>query len=180
MVVSKIFYFHPYLGKWWNLTNFFSNGLKPPIRSLLTTTWIQLRWFCSFWLLVGWKNMTCTNQGPFRPLECSMFSFFGDDRTGSFDLSMSDLKITRWFCWWWKEIRRWKPVEAGSLSHVLQGFIYPTGGWPWDFWTINSITLCLLIWSSITTKLFSRQLEDEVFLCCFRIFLDWYEIFPDI
>ena len=27
---SNIFYFHPYLGKWSNLTNNFSNGLKPP------------------------------------------------------------------------------------------------------------------------------------------------------
>ena len=26
----------------------------------------------------------------------------------------------------------------GTLSHVLQGFIHPNGGWPWDFWTINS------------------------------------------
>ena len=25
------------------------------------------------------------------------------------------------------------PVEVGSLSHCLQGFIHPTGGWPWDF-----------------------------------------------
>ena len=28
----------------------------------------------------------------------------------------------------------------GSLSHYLQGFLHPTGGWPWDFWTINSIS----------------------------------------
>ena len=25
------------------------------------------------------------------------------------------------------------PVEVGSLSHCSQGFIHPTGGWPWDF-----------------------------------------------
>ena len=25
----------------------------------------------------------------------------------------------------------------GSLSHCLQGFLHPNGGWPWDFWTIN-------------------------------------------
>ena len=30
VVVSNIFYFHPYLGKWSNLTNMFSTGLKPP------------------------------------------------------------------------------------------------------------------------------------------------------
>ena len=38
-----------------------------------------------------------------------------------------------------EEIRR-SPVEVGSLSHYLQGFIHPNGGWPWDFWTINSIS----------------------------------------
>ena len=32
-----------------------------------------------------------------------------------------------------------QPVEVGSLSHSLQGFIHPFGGWPWDFWTINSM-----------------------------------------
>ena len=30
MVVSNICYFHPYLGKWSNLANIFSIGLKPP------------------------------------------------------------------------------------------------------------------------------------------------------
>ena len=26
----------------------------------------------------------------------------------------------------------------GSSSHYLQGFVHPTSGWEWDFWTINS------------------------------------------
>jgi len=25
------------------------------------------------------------------------------------------------------------PVEVGSFSNYLQGFIHPTGGWEWDF-----------------------------------------------
>ena len=33
LVVSKMFYFHTYLGKWFNLTHMFSNGLKQPTRS---------------------------------------------------------------------------------------------------------------------------------------------------
>ena len=34
VVVSDIVYFHTYLGKWSNLTNwYFSNGLKPPTRN---------------------------------------------------------------------------------------------------------------------------------------------------
>ena len=48
-----------------------------------------------------------------------------------------------WGCWvpygWWFRNRAWKPVEVGSLSHYLQGFSTIPGGWPWDFWTINSI-----------------------------------------
>ena len=32
------------------------------------------------------------------------------------------------------------PVEVGSLSHDLQGFQNISGGWPWDFRTINSTT----------------------------------------
>ena len=31
------------------------------------------------------------------------------------------------YCWWQPEIRR-SPVEVGSLSHDLQGFIHPNGG----------------------------------------------------
>ena len=30
LVVSNIFYFHPYLGEWSNLMAIFFNGLKPP------------------------------------------------------------------------------------------------------------------------------------------------------
>ena len=41
-MVSNIFYFHPYLGKWSNLTNILSDGLKPPTR-----LWFR-RWFISF------------------------------------------------------------------------------------------------------------------------------------
>ena len=31
------------------------------------------------------------------------------------------------------------PVEVGSLSHDLQGFVHPNGGWEWDFWTIMPV-----------------------------------------
>ena len=43
------------------------------------------------------------------------------------------------YCWWLKSGGN-APVEVGSLSHYLQGFVHPKGGWEWDFWTINSIT----------------------------------------
>ena len=32
----------------------------------------------------------------------------------------------------------------GSLSHYLPGFIHPNGGWPWDFWTINSMMILVM------------------------------------
>ena len=32
LMVSNIFYFHPYLRKWSNFDSYFSNGLKPPTR----------------------------------------------------------------------------------------------------------------------------------------------------
>ena len=40
-------------------------------------------------------------------------------------------------CWWFRNPAN-SPVEVGRKSHYLQGFIHPNGGWPWDFWTINS------------------------------------------
>ena len=43
------------------------------------------------------------------------------------------------YCWW-KESGKLTSWGKGSLSHYLQGFLHPTGGWPWDFWTINSIS----------------------------------------
>ena len=30
--------------------------------------------------------------------------------------------------------------EVGSLSHYLQGFIHPNGGWPWVLWTIKPVS----------------------------------------
>jgi len=33
------------------------------------------------------------------------------------------------------------PVEVGSLSYYLHDFIHPNGGWEWDFWTINCISI---------------------------------------
>ena len=44
-----------------------------------------------------------------------------------------------------EEIQR-SPVEVGSFSHSLQGFSTIPGGWPWDFWTIKSMTTDALFW----------------------------------
>ena len=41
------------------------------------------------------------------------------------------------------------PIEVGSLSHYSQGSFYITGGWEWDFWTINSFSGSSF-WLSIT------------------------------
>ena len=59
------------------------------------------------------------------------------------------------------EIRR-APVEVGSLSTIIyDGFC---GGWPWDFWTINSYTHLILntdaesmmIWKRHVLQTFGR------------------------
>ena len=42
--------------------------------------------------------------------------------------------------WWLKSSY---PVEVGSLSYYLPRVLYFPGGWPWDFWTINSTNIYL-------------------------------------
>ena len=53
-----------------------------------------------------------------------------------------------WYCWWFRNPAN-SPGEVGSWSHYLQEFFYlQNGGWPWDFWTINSTFdggWCLLV-----------------------------------
>ena len=39
---------------------------------------------------------------------------------------------------------------AVSLPYYLQDFIHPNGGWPWDFWTINSILH--VVWTFFFTR----------------------------
>ena len=51
-------------------------------------------------------------------------------------ISLLKMGIFYCYCWWF---RNPAPFEAGSLSCYLRGFIYIPSGWPWDFWTINSI-----------------------------------------
>ena len=36
-----------------------------------------------------------------------------------------------------EEILR-SPVEVGNFSHYLRRVFYIPGGWPWNFWTVNS------------------------------------------
>ena len=58
VVVSFFFkYFHPYLGRWSNLTNIFQIGLKPP--SSLSTSWLN-KWFSfqSTCVLQEWMGRT--------------------------------------------------------------------------------------------------------------------------
>ena len=42
VVVSKIFYFHPYVGKWSNFDWYFSDGLKPPTSMIYVTKFNSL------------------------------------------------------------------------------------------------------------------------------------------
>ena len=68
-MVSNIFHFHPYLGKWSHFYSYFSDGLKPPTRWILwrnpaTLTWLQPE-SCSFFFPGGsfwWSAGRVTHQ----------------------------------------------------------------------------------------------------------------------
>ena len=59
------------------------------------------------------------------------------------------------FCFgWWRKIRRTMLVVYPT---ILPGFEkHPTGGWPWDFWTISSIINC---WVNMLEFLFNVFLD---------------------
>ena len=74
-----------------------------------------------------------------RRLETSAFIFVGErELNWVFKLFVSYSFEHWWYCLWTK-IRR-SPLEVHSSSHYLRrGFYIQTGGgWPWDFWSINS------------------------------------------
>ena len=53
---------------------------------------------------------------------------------------VKDLPGAVHYCWWQPEILHRNQLRMVSWHPIkLQGFIYPTGGWPWDFWTTNSM-----------------------------------------
>ena len=57
--------------------------------------------------------------------------------SGLWNCKSGDLRVES-FCWWFKNpaITSW----YGSFLHYLRQVIYIPGGWPWDFWTTNSIS----------------------------------------
>ena len=80
VVVSDIFYFHPYLGKWSNLTNIFSDGLvQPPTSYLLSHrnhVWLLIqtgspRWFPKRYPL-GNSHKTPLGKGKSSTQKCRM------------------------------------------------------------------------------------------------------------
>ena len=59
------------------------------------------------------------------------------------------LEVLRYPCWWQPEIRRSPSTSwgKGSWNPILyQVFVYIPGGWPLDFWTINSSFIYLPPW----------------------------------
>ena len=62
VVVSNMFYFHPYLGRWSNLTSIFSNGLKPPTSLAYLSGTYLVSFPCHFCLnirLFSWSMCVC-------------------------------------------------------------------------------------------------------------------------
>ena len=76
--------------------------------------------------------------------------------------AMHDLggKRCRWHrsCWWFKNPVN-SPVEVGSLSQYLQGFLHPRW-WSPDFWTINSMKSRLENLQKITFSFYSSGMKS--------------------
>ena len=59
VVVSSIFYFNPYLGKWSNLTNIFSNGLNHQLEdNCLCWAFASHQWYDPSLGFEIWQNLT--------------------------------------------------------------------------------------------------------------------------
>ena len=104
--------------KWWmtNIFRFFSEGRKA----------------CFFQLL-------CYVSGRVNPFLLVLNPNHEMKHTKPWNLGT----MLRNYYWWF---RNPAPFEVGSLSLSLQiflkGCIYTSqGGWPWDFWIINSMTI---------------------------------------
>ena len=106
MVVSKIFYFHPYLGEWSNLTN----GLKPPTRYFRGIPHLRCQWN---------NNLFIFMKGPrTKPSRTPMLVGRGYPRSSQIILLMVIRNRAR------------KPVEVGSWSTsiISRVFCYISGG----------------------------------------------------
>ena len=74
VVVSIIFYFHPYLGKWSNLTNMFQMGLKPPTR--FHVVFVKFRFLRPLFqnhprdLTGAWATAACGRSATDSVLQC--------------------------------------------------------------------------------------------------------------
>ena len=64
VVVSNIFYFYPYLGKWSNLTNIFHRGWNHHLDDNYITCPLAKRWWNLLSFSIGWLLPKCTSTGP--------------------------------------------------------------------------------------------------------------------
>ena len=59
--------------------------------------------------------------------------------------------------------------EVGmSIFHYLQGFSNIPGGWPWDFWTINSMSLVGPCFKHLGITMMEASNSKALASCCFR------------
>ena len=72
--------------------------------------------------------------------------------------------VILWYCWWQPENPARKPVEAGSLSHDLEGFSTIPGGGSPDSWTANGILLTW--WDSLSFEAFPRCKQPLSWAVC--------------
>ena len=109
VVVSNIFYFHPYLGKWSNFDSYFSDGLKPPT---------------SFWGKTKSKGMNDHHVMTISDLLPGDVKFWGY-RWSFFS------QLTTWDIPTWKGLRK-QPTRADGKSvsvwvrHIVWGVNTPS------------------------------------------------------
>ena len=70
-----------------------------------------------------------------------------DRYSGGFRYVEADeIENSRGYCWWKKSCTSW---GKGSWNPTIFWVLYIPGGWPWDFWTINST---MGLWSLFMLK----------------------------
>ena len=154
MVVSNIFYFHPYLGRWSQLTNIFQMGWNHQLERWSQSGFsLDQRFFfrCSWLLLIGsfggFRSCTSSATRPRGPREVLMHSFFL-----AFILASATWKASSFFEETWPpvfqaKIRNYiykKEQKWWVLKNSRKGWLFKTAYRSWMFQD-ESWRFCLVV-----------------------------------
>ena len=122
VVVSNVFYFHPYLGKIPMLTNIFSNGLKPPTRIYLLHRKDVINVVtCMFITDSPYLNLSSNTISALSALRA--FRLKKSHMTGA---AWRIIPVSKWLIilWWWqlKYFFYFHPYlgKGSNLTHIFQ------------------------------------------------------------